>query len=497
MHKLGLKQAVDLAVKNIVFFYCFFTSHVHASIKVPCPPDWVQSHLSGTCIRLKEQTKSWDDARDACNLEYADLLKILDSEMNQFVSGLLKKKTDAYYIGLTKLRGSLGYTWRDEKEMANFHMVKHTSVNRACVTINEMHAGKGDWSVVNCSARKKFICEKSDFKLCPEGYIISAHSGSCIKLLTQRLVWLESRTKCQEHGGDLAMINNNGTSHFLLDQMNQHPNIPAWIGLNDLKEEGQFHWNDFSDAVQYTDWDIQQPNNRYGLQHCVTINHNQRRHHTKWHDVKCGDLNLGFCEVFSDCKYQPFGMFCPANCKETKCGGPRKLCSPVSGSCAFGCGPGYLGQMCDTPCTLGDWGQNCTQNCSSTCGGRGNPCHPENGQCTSGCLKGYVGEYCDKDEKQMHLKLGGAFVSFVFLLLVVVLVYSFLCGKQEETKKESITKDHESHRDSVFSGDHTGDTPERPTSASSFRSSVFSDVTGIEPERHRDSDEMKQSQAVT
>ena len=57
---------------------------------VSCPSGWTESTRSGTCIKLYEEDKSWEEARAACKADGADLVKIIDEGMNQFIWG---KKT--------------------------------------------------------------------------------------------------------------------------------------------------------------------------------------------------------------------------------------------------------------------------------------------------------------------------------------------------------------------------------------------------------------------
>ena len=58
-----------------------------SSATIDCPSDWVPSQASGTCIKAYDDKKTWSDARDACQQDGGDLIKIINAEMDSFVAG--------------------------------------------------------------------------------------------------------------------------------------------------------------------------------------------------------------------------------------------------------------------------------------------------------------------------------------------------------------------------------------------------------------------------
>ena len=68
------------------FFFSFYSFLLQAS----CPTGWTESPHTGTCIKLYDEEKSWHGARVACKEEAADLVKIKDDGMNQFIWGKAK-----------------------------------------------------------------------------------------------------------------------------------------------------------------------------------------------------------------------------------------------------------------------------------------------------------------------------------------------------------------------------------------------------------------------
>ncbi|KAH9503047.1 hypothetical protein Btru_075814 [Bulinus truncatus] len=86
-----------------------------------------------------------------------------------------------------------------------------------------------------------------------------------------------------------------------------------------------------------------------------------------------------------DCKYR-----CSDNCHRGS-----YYCSPVNGSCNFGCTLGYKPPTCQSTCDVGNYGTNCSSPCPTNC--RTDECDVQSGQCTGGCKDGYDGIKCEKE----------------------------------------------------------------------------------------------------
>ena len=54
---------------------------------VICPNGWIESIVSGTCIKTLHARKSWIDARSTCQVLGGDLVKIDSYAMHEFVHG--------------------------------------------------------------------------------------------------------------------------------------------------------------------------------------------------------------------------------------------------------------------------------------------------------------------------------------------------------------------------------------------------------------------------
>ncbi|KAJ7991859.1 hypothetical protein DPEC_G00288230 [Dallia pectoralis] len=76
-----------------------------------------------------------------------------------------------------------------------------------------------------------------DCEPCPKHWVF--HGGKCYFFSTDSLNWTQSRDRCVSMGGHLVIINSQEEQTFLSSR-----DFRLWIGLNDLKTEGQWLWMD-------------------------------------------------------------------------------------------------------------------------------------------------------------------------------------------------------------------------------------------------------------
>nr|XP_058954345.1 low affinity immunoglobulin epsilon Fc receptor-like [Pocillopora verrucosa] len=84
---------------------------------------------------------------------------------------------------------------------------------------------------------------------------------------SSRVAWQDARQACQRiRGGDLVSIHSAAEN----DCIEHHISGPCWIGLNDLRTEGNFQWSNGSSSV-YKSYSNNEPNDFHGQEDCVEI----------------------------------------------------------------------------------------------------------------------------------------------------------------------------------------------------------------------------------
>ncbi len=80
--------------------------------------------------------------------------------------------------------------------------------------------------------------------------------------------WTNAQANCVANGGHLAVINNAAENAYLANILTLQS---AWIGANDVNQEGTFEWVNGDPFGGYTNWYVGQPNNYNNNQHYVEM----------------------------------------------------------------------------------------------------------------------------------------------------------------------------------------------------------------------------------
>ena len=115
----------------------------------------------------------------------------------------------------------------------------------------------------------------------------------------------DARNKCQEMGGELAIIESEKENEFIFDLLKKTDGLSpsgVWIGLQ-RQDDGSFQWVDGTPVV-YNKWAPGEPNDHLGVEDCA---HMYLRVGSpvegKWNDGPCDwGASPGFaCEKQKSC----------------------------------------------------------------------------------------------------------------------------------------------------------------------------------------------------
>lgn len=329
--------------KTLTFFCTCVFLVVGEKFHVPCDTGWSLSKYSGTCLKVSDDRKTWAQARQACQKQGGDLVKILDSNMNSFTIGLFNESRSSVHIGLKRTKGK--DHWRNESSYAHFSLIttRSSSSRKGCGKIDNI----GVWTLDrDCVFETYYICEKGP-ELCPSEWLPSAASGTCIKVFDEegsKMTWEKARQQCMNLSGDLIVTLDDSMNNFLYDQVINERNVSLWIGLNNIEERDNFKWLDYAEQVTYERWDNGRPRSfSFRPQVCTVINSKLANRSKSWFDVPCREKHSFVCEMFSSCENRKYGMLCPYKCS-VNC--MKAACNRRTGSCADGCISGYVGPKC-------------------------------------------------------------------------------------------------------------------------------------------------------
>merc|ERR1712168_654203 len=107
----------------------------------------------------------------------------------------------------------------------------------------------------------------------------------------ENVTWSDALTSCISYGDSgLAKISSQSQQDTITALIGS---ARAYIGLNDLDNEGTFVWTDGSSLDSYTNWYADNPWDNV-IQNCVVVMGTQDG---QWRNVGCGKTDIGFiCE---------------------------------------------------------------------------------------------------------------------------------------------------------------------------------------------------------
>ncbi|KAM9449632.1 uncharacterized protein Hap1MRO34_022147 [Clarias gariepinus] len=119
-----------------------------------------------------------------------------------------------------------------------------------------------------------------------EGWMF--YISSMYYISTEEKNWTESRQDCKERGADLVIINSKEEQEFIRKHSRN-----AWIGLNDIFEEGDWKWVDDTPATTAF-WSVGEPNSN-GDEDCAIRGYG-RDPVLNWADYSCSKEFVWICE---------------------------------------------------------------------------------------------------------------------------------------------------------------------------------------------------------
>ncbi|XP_049890236.1 lactose-binding lectin l-2-like [Epinephelus moara] len=118
-------------------------------------------------------------------------------------------------------------------------------------------------------------------------------NGRCFKYIATRMTWADAELHCVRQGANLASIHSLDEHNFVrfLISNFDHAKGWTWIGLTDIHREGRWTWSDGS-RVNFVLWDVRQPDNAGGREHCGHVNFGSNR---RWNDHQCHNAFASVC----------------------------------------------------------------------------------------------------------------------------------------------------------------------------------------------------------
>merc|ERR1712194_104874 len=133
---------------------------------------------------------------------------------------------------------------------------------------------------------------------CPEGWLQFENDCFYFAGDEDRKSWSESIEYCHTLDAYLAEVHDGETQTFLENHASEFSKTSWWLGASDQTKEGQWVWSRNDNQVDYTKWDIGEPNNGgiigiFGKgEDCLYISSGWKKGYP-WNDLNCSQKTSG------------------------------------------------------------------------------------------------------------------------------------------------------------------------------------------------------------
>lgn len=275
-----------------------------------CPKEW--AYVIGTdakCCQYFGVGQTWSKASESCQAIGGELATIDNAIENRFISDMLKTAAGAW-IGLNDRETESKYVWNFQQSSSQTYFTwgsgepsnynKYCNIEN-CITIKSTN---GKWNDVVCGAFYPYVCQVSSNYNGSDVRDWTCIDNQCYKLFPDRVIWIEAATSCKsiDSTGSLAAISSSSVNNLIQRIIKE----PSWIGLNDLREAGEYDWEGSSVSYSYKNWDYSEPNDMFYRdrllkcpgEDCVQIK--KFSGNVTWHDLGCDTVLPYICERIRD-----------------------------------------------------------------------------------------------------------------------------------------------------------------------------------------------------
>ena len=250
------------------------------------------------CYRYVSRAMSWRAAQKYCSsLGFAGGLAFLDSD--QASAGARKavqsslgtsEAPDWIWIGVTD-EGDEG-VWKSvdgvKVEKPNFRQGQPDNAGGREHYVH-IHGKDWNWNDVPEGDKYPFICQAEPLfpfeNKCPMHW--ESRGGLCYKYIDTPLNWYDAQQRCSILSGEgsLAYVESEKDNDNIFELPGANGDF--WIGLSDLRHEGQWS-SPYGKNAKYLNWKPNEPNDMNG-EDCVHMTNNRQ-----WNDHDCADNKRPF-----------------------------------------------------------------------------------------------------------------------------------------------------------------------------------------------------------
>ncbi|XP_023930741.1 macrophage mannose receptor 1-like [Lingula anatina] len=222
-----------------------------------CPEGWLESPVSDYCFQFnpKRISKTWAEARKACQARLGDLAWYENTEERSFIvktAGRMSQadpETEAFWVGLTDEVKEGEWKWVSEKAGTGSSLIDwaHNEPNGAnsenCgeVLVKSDSFNVGKMNDKDCYSPFPYICKrpKAVVDNCPSNW--QQVQDSCYRFFDLEKGWHSAHHDCKRYGAELVTVDNEVQQQYIYD-VSRFEDKPVWIGYESFNNNGGLGW---------------------------------------------------------------------------------------------------------------------------------------------------------------------------------------------------------------------------------------------------------------
>ncbi|XP_059167872.1 uncharacterized protein LOC131949928 [Physella acuta] len=229
--------------------------------------------FENNCYELISTQLKWTEAQEYCWLHgKRSLAKVGSQLVLEFLHSLKPNGIRDVWVGANDKLQQDEWVWTDGTvanltSMWSDNEPNNHEGNEHCLESN----GLGKLNDFLCSASRSFICVEAHGRCISQ--TAKEFENNCYELIKTPLPWSKAQEHCLRFNGkrSLAKVGSHSVLSFL-NSLKPSNTQDAWLGANDMLQEGNWVWTDGTKAELTSMWNNKEPNNLNGNEHCLESN---------------------------------------------------------------------------------------------------------------------------------------------------------------------------------------------------------------------------------
>lgn len=265
-----------------ILFYCVIAGYlgVSYSVSLSARMDTIEKQVNWEAFKTKSDfmelrklislvntTGHSDGGGGVDNSNVIDKLSALDAKLERFMQDQLERDV-ALSKAITQEKVMTRTVLQEIRDSKKVWKVFEDRIKHDMLALSEKSEQLED--IIEHADGGVIIQTIEKEKPCPKNWFQNENTCYFYEK-NERLNWYAARIKCHDFGGKLSEPDTAEKMRFLINVHVLHGGHDVWVGATDDSKEGKWVWESSQTAVDFVSWQLGQPNNMAGNQHCMEM----------------------------------------------------------------------------------------------------------------------------------------------------------------------------------------------------------------------------------